>query len=209
MSMQKKKRKYNVKNRKEKSEQTRLKILNEAQKLLSAKGLKKTTIELIAQKAGVATPTVYSIFGSKSEIINQLGQVFVFGEDYKSLVKKSISQKDARASLKMVPQITTMIFKMELKQMKYIWVDSSPEIEELKNKLEQQRFDRQKFIVERLEAQGHLSPSLSQAMGREILWALSGRELFKKLVHEKKWSEQKYISWLKETLTKVLVAPPK
>lgn len=207
MSLQKKKRKYNSQNRKEKSNETRLKILHAAKELFSNQGIKKTTIDQIADKAKVASPTVYALFSSKAGIIGHLGQTFVFGEEYKSLVMKSASQEDPRESLKLAPTITLAIFEMEIEQMSFLWDASSlcPEVESLMSNLENQRFDRQKFIIERLHEKRHLKPEIDLSTGREILWAMTGRELFRKLTQEKGWSHSQYKKWLEESLFTLLL----
>lgn len=207
MSMQKKKRKYNSKSRQEKSQETRLKILKASKKLFSKNGLKKTTIDQIATEAQVAPPTVYALFLSKSGIIRELGQTFVFGEKYKSLVKKSLSEEDARESLRLAPTITVSIFEMEMEQMGFLWerASVSSDLEDLILKLENQRYERQGFILERLEIQQQLPIGMPLKVAREILWALTGRELFRKFVIEKGWSHAQYIKWLEQTLMTLLV----
>lgn len=207
MDIQKTKRKYNSENRKEKSQATRLAILHAAKKLLSANGIRKTTIEQIAKEADVSTPTVYSLFGSKVGIIGQLGQTFVFGERYKSLVRQSASQEDPRESLRLAPTITVTIFEMEMEQMAFLWdgLVVFPEVETLISQLEQQRYERQKFIIERLNQRQFLRPELTVSAGREILWAMTGRELFRKLVKERGWTHSEYKQWLENTLIALLV----
>src|SRR5690242_10263562 len=66
------KRAYDSPLRKAKAEATREGLLDAAETLLSRRGYSGTTLEAIALKAGVATPTVYATFGSKAEIALQL-----------------------------------------------------------------------------------------------------------------------------------------
>ena len=55
--------------REERALETRLRIRKSARKLFAAKGLTETTINEIAEDAGVAPQTVYSVFGSKGGIV--------------------------------------------------------------------------------------------------------------------------------------------
>lgn len=182
-------------------------MLRAAKKLFSSKGINKSTIEQIAELADVATPTVYALFGSKAGIIREIGQTFVFGTRYKTLVEQSVSHKDPVESLKLAATITVTIFEMEMDQMGFLWSGPSihPDLQELVSRLEEQRFERQKFIIERLEKQNLLPLGMSRSVAREILWALTGRELFRKLVKEKSWSHSNYEKWLEVTLTTQLL----
>jgi len=201
------KRKYNSKSRQQQSQATQLKILEAARYLFSEEGIKKSTINKIAQKADVAPPTIYALFKSKAGIISQLGQTFVFGESYLNLVKKSIQQADARESLKLAPIITVAIFEMEMEQMPFLWDDASitSELQDLISQLENQRYERQRFILDRLYEQEYLAPGLTVSAARDILWALTGREVFKKMVIEKGWSHSSYKKWLEGTLSTLLL----
>lgn len=92
---------------------------------------------------------------------------------------------------------------MEIEQIGFLWDGSSihPDLQDLVSKLENQRYERQKFILERLEIENLLPLGMSLVTAREILWALTGRELFKKLVKEKGWSHSEYTKWLEASLT--------
>ncbi len=207
MKLSKKKRKYNSNARQEKSQETRLRVLKASRKLFLAKGLNKTTIEQIAKEAGVATPTVYALFRSKAGIIRELGETFVFGDKYKTLVAKSLSQENPIESLRLAPAITVSIFEMEMEQMGFLWDDSfiSPDLQDLVVRLENQRYERQKFILERLKKKNLLPPEMTLSTARDTLWALTGRELFRKFVREKGWSHTSYIRWLEVSLVALLV----
>ena len=58
--------------RERKKVQTRLDIQREAFRLFDRQGYANTTVEQIAERAGVSPPTVFNYFGSKQEILNDL-----------------------------------------------------------------------------------------------------------------------------------------
>lgn len=62
-------RKYSSPTRERQASQTRTNILDATQRLLMDRGYAKTTIEAIAQEAGVAKQTVYAVFQSKRGIV--------------------------------------------------------------------------------------------------------------------------------------------
>jgi TetR/AcrR family transcriptional regulator of autoinduction and epiphytic fitness len=59
------KRTYDSSLRKQQASQTRMRILDAAQKRFAERGYAASTIESIASAAGVAVDTVYATFGSK------------------------------------------------------------------------------------------------------------------------------------------------
>ena len=76
-----KKRKYDLSRRKAQARQTRLQIVEAARKLFVERGYAGATIEAIAQEAGVAQETVYSIFSNKRKILAFLLDISVGGDD--------------------------------------------------------------------------------------------------------------------------------
>lgn len=58
--------------REDNKRQRRLAVLSSARSLFSEYGYNSSTIEKIAEKAGVSTPTIFNYFGNKREIIRTL-----------------------------------------------------------------------------------------------------------------------------------------
>src|SRR5688572_9618675 len=58
--------------RQEQAEMTRRRVLDAAYDLLLRDGYAGTTITAVAERAGVAVPTVYKAFGSKAELIKRV-----------------------------------------------------------------------------------------------------------------------------------------
>jgi AcrR family transcriptional regulator len=73
---------------------TRRSILDAAHGLFIANGYAATTIQAIAEQAGVAVQTIYAVFRSKRELLRQLIESTIAGEDGADPVTQ---QADARA----------------------------------------------------------------------------------------------------------------
>src|SRR2546423_8387392 len=65
-------RQYSSPLRQKQATQTRLRILDAAQKLFGDHGYAATTVEAIAGAAGVATDTVYATFANKARVLPAL-----------------------------------------------------------------------------------------------------------------------------------------
>ncbi len=75
------KRAYTSSKREAHARETRRSILDAAHELFVATGYAATTIQAIAQRAGVAVQTVYAVFGTKRELLRQLIESTIAGDD--------------------------------------------------------------------------------------------------------------------------------
>jgi AcrR family transcriptional regulator len=75
------KRPYSSAKRDAQARETRRAILAAALDLFVANGYTATTIQAIADDAGVAVPTVYAVFGNKRELLRQLIESTITGDD--------------------------------------------------------------------------------------------------------------------------------
>lgn len=75
------KRSYSSAKREAQARETRRSILDAAHELFVATGYAATTIQAIAERAGVAVQTVYAAFGNKRELLRQLIESTITGDD--------------------------------------------------------------------------------------------------------------------------------
>lgn len=75
------KRSYSSVRRDAQARETRRLILDAAGELFVAGGYAATTIQAIAERAAVAVQTVYAVFGSKRELLRQLIERTIAGDD--------------------------------------------------------------------------------------------------------------------------------
>ncbi len=75
------KRKYSSAKREAQARETRRAILDAAHELFVTTGYAATTIQAIAERGGVAVQTVYAVFGSKRELLRQLIERTITGDD--------------------------------------------------------------------------------------------------------------------------------
>jgi AcrR family transcriptional regulator len=204
---QAKERQYDSSLRKQRAGETRQRILQAARSLFASHGFGETTIGAIAKKARVAAPTIYAAFGSKDGILAGLLDAAAFGPDYEALVAEGQEVEEAEARLRFAARIARRVHESTQNEVDFI-VSSGASIPvlELERRREKQRYERQSQIVEKLKSARKLKPGLTVKRAREILWALTCRELFRLLVREQNWPAEQYESWLSETLVAQLVS---
>src|SRR5689334_15922947 len=74
-------RKYDSSRRQAQARQTRLQIAEAARALFLERGYAGTTVESIAEKAGVASETIYATFKNKRNILSFVFDIAIGGDD--------------------------------------------------------------------------------------------------------------------------------
>jgi hypothetical protein len=77
---------------------------------------------------------------------------------------------------------------------------------DLEKKRESHRYAAQESMSEILVRSGRLRPGVNAQAARDILWAFTGRALYRMLVRERGWTSQKYEDWLGEMLCQSLLS---
>jgi TetR/AcrR family transcriptional regulator of autoinduction and epiphytic fitness len=207
------KRKYDSSRRKEQSRQTRLQISKAAHRLFIKHGYTGTTIDAIAQEAGVAQKTVYAIFGSKHKILAFLLDISLGGDDQPvSLLERPEPQAvlhdtDQNRQLAMFAQGITEIVSRAAPVFEIMRsaAKTESEIASLLHNLYQERLNNMRTFVQHVAANGPLRSGLDEAYASEIVWAITSPEVFQLLTTQHDWPKEKYSHWLADTLTRLLL----
>jgi AcrR family transcriptional regulator len=193
--------------RRRQAEETKQRIVAASRKLLKSKGYSGMTIEAIANKAEVAVPTVYAVFGSKIGILAELMDEATFGPDYEQLVRQALETEEPHKRLRFAARIARRVHDAASSTFDLMRGAGvvAPEFAELEKKRESHRYAAQESMIDFLGRSGRLRPGVNKQAARDILWALTGRELYRMLVRERGWTSQNYEDWLGETLTTSLL----
>lgn len=131
----------------------------------------------------------------------------LFGRQYTALVRETKKIAHPEERLRGVAKITRNVYDSEREEMNLLRGATvvAPEFAELEREREQRRFERQSVTLELLADAKALREDLTVRTAREVLWALTGREPYRLLVIEKKWSPDRYENWLGELLIRALL----
>ena len=187
---------------------TRQRIAEATRQLLERQGYAGMTIEAIARKAEVSAQSVYAIFKSKTGILRELLDQAAFGPDYETAVQRALSASDPVARLRLAAPIARGIHESQSATLDLLRGAGvvAPELAKLDREKEGQRYERQEGTIALLRDSGQLRAGLDYTTARDIFWTLTGRDVYRMLVHERGWSSQKYQDWLADTLVSTLVA---
>lgn len=203
------KRAYTSQKRQAKAQKTRDNILASAKELFESKGFEEVTIEDIAIKAEVSEPTIYALFQSKSGILRTLIDVAISPEQHELIVQKIEMEGSVSKRLELTAMLSRQIYDAEKAQLG-LFRDASilnPEFKKLEVERERRRYKRQDESFKRLAKEKVPSDGLDESKSRDILWALTGRDIYRMLVIEQGWSSDEYEKWLGHVLVQILLEP--
>ncbi len=207
------KRRYDSTHRQVQARQTRLEVIQAARKLFFEHGYSGTSIEAIAQEAGVAVETVYAIFGSKRQILFSLVDYSLTGDDLpvpllkRGEIQETLAESEPHRLLERFAQGISIIMGRMAPIFTLLNETARTDLEiaaRLDNMLEE-RVGGMALVVDALVRLHALRQDLSPDQAAETVWALSSAEVFHLLTVERGWERQKYVEWLADALQRVLL----
>jgi AcrR family transcriptional regulator len=189
--------------------ETRRRIVEATRQLLVTEGYAGMTIEAVARRAVVSVQTVYAVFGSKAGILAELLNQATFGADYEDTVRQTLEEEDPETRLRGAARIARHIHDAQRAGFDLLRGAGvvAPELARLEQDREHIRYERQEQMIVSLRKAKRLRPELSYRAARDILWTLTGSDMYRMLVRERGWSSQKYQDWLADTLVRSLLGP--
>jgi AcrR family transcriptional regulator len=196
------KRAYKSASRGASADLTRSKVLEAGKFLFSRKGIDTTTISQIAERAGVSQATVYATVKSKSGLLQALMHDAIFGPRFQIAQEKLAGISDPVERIALTAHVARAIYEGESKDLSLLMKAAafSPELRKAQSGFEALRRDMQRNRIDALFEAGRAKKGLDKDTAGTIMWMLTARDVYHKLVHESGWSPDKFQSWLRQTL---------
>ena len=206
-----KQRTYKSLVRQRQAEDTRRRIVEATRQLLQSDGYAGMTIEAIAQRAEVSAQSVYAIFKSKTGILIALLDQSSFGPDYEEVVRQAQSASDPETRMRLAAGVARQIRGAQSATFDLLRGAGvvAPELAKLQQQRERLRYEKEEGMITFLRHSGKLRLGLSHQTARDIFWMLTGGDVYRMLVSERRWSPQQYQDWLADTLVHSLLATGK
>jgi len=202
------KRPYNSAKRRQSAERTRLRIAQSGRALFAQLGYQATSIEAIANHAGVAVPTFYATYGSKRALLFALLDA---ADALANVVALQDSIREAAAAprrqLSLLVSFSRRFYQQsaDLIEVARSAGTMEPDLAALWVEGEQRRLRGLAPIVRSWAAAGVLRKPLSERDALDILWSLMGADNYRLFVAERGWPPQRYEKWLAATLKTLLL----
>jgi AcrR family transcriptional regulator len=202
-------RPYNSPARRRQAEQTRARILAAARDLFRSAGYAVTTLEAIASSAQVSAKTVEAAFGSKRGVLAALVDPLTSAGPPRELVDEIRAAQDPRHRLRLVAELTRRTYEASVPEFELMRGAAAvaPEIAAVATQVESRRRANQARLAGFLEQQGLLRDGLDTDEATDIIWALTGYDVYRALIGERRWPVDRYQTWLASTLAAALLAP--
>lgn len=201
------KRPYRSDRRREQAEETRRSILTAARRLFVAGGYGGTTIESIAEEAGVAGSTVYATLGSKRGILMALlDEMAMEAERPRMEAALETAAGDPRRQLRETVAFTARFYTggADLIDIARTVSGVEPDLREMWEEGEARRYRGVSALAAEWHAAGALAPGVTVAEASDVMWAMSGPDVFRLFVVKRSWATRRFEDWIVETLEKLL-----
>lgn len=201
--------------RRERAAATRRAILEAAQHLFSQRGYAGTTIEAIAERAGVAVQTVYYVFHNKSSLVREMFMSMGGRPDEptdtanRSWVKEAETVEDGRASLALSTDNGAEIYRRLAPIYPTILaaISTEPEIAEIWDQMMKAKQGSIVAQMQHLERLGELREGLDAQTAADVSFSVHSIEMYRLLTEVCGWEHDRYKQWALETLSQLLLRP--
>ena len=193
--------------------QTRRAIVTAASELFAAQGYGATTVDAVAEAAGVSRKTVFTAVGGKLDLLKTALDWAVAGDDRqlaladRSEVRGLLDQTDPEQLIlgwvKVLVNIDSRVGP--LMRALEIAANVDTEAQDLLDDSQRRRLGGARTIVRRLVALGALKPGLNQNQAADLAWLASDPMLHDRLVRTRGWTRGRFEQWLAELLLQQLI----
>jgi AcrR family transcriptional regulator len=185
--------------------ETRRAITRAARSLFAEGGYSTTSMEAVADAAGVAPRTVYAVFGSKKAILGAICEEWLAEAGVMEAVARGLRERRLRPRLAVVAQSSRRQWE-SARGLGNMLEGAAAADAEVAKMLAGWKLDRARSlhtVVGGVEAD--LSPHVDPARAGAIITALASLEVYAQLVKGEGWTPDQYESWLESALVDELI----
>jgi len=180
-------------------------ILTAARDLFLEQGYPATTIEGIAERAGVAVSTVYAIYGSKRGMLKAIREAWHQESGQREIYQDALRESDPQRRLELAAHATRRQWETSAAMIR-IYRGAAVSDRDAAVELGEALRGRRAWLAQFIDATAAmLQPGLDTARAGAMLRALTLPEVFEELVDEAGWSPDDYEAWLARTLQQQLL----
>jgi AcrR family transcriptional regulator len=192
---------------------TRRRIVASAARLFVEHGFGATTVDAVADAAGVSRKTVFTAVGSKLDLLTTAMDWAVAGDDEpvpladRTVMRQLLQQRDPRVLLTGLARLITAI-GIRVGPL-YGAVEGAagmdPAARAIVEQSHRRRLDDARNIVDRLRDLDALTGDLTYEEAVDLVWLATDPGLFDRLVRIRGWVAARFEEWLAEDLCRQLL----
>jgi AcrR family transcriptional regulator len=194
---------------------TRRRIVEAAVQKFVAGGYGSTSIADIAKAAGVSAPTVYASFAGKADLLKAAIDFSLAGDDAPIPVAqrpRSVWVHQADTAEELVARWAVLAGELTgraglIYDVLIRAADAAPDLRPLLADMERQRHNAISVLVDEIRKRGGLPDGRSVAEARDVTWVCTDPSHFVFLTVRRRWSRKRYVEWIRNALTKLVIEP--
>ncbi|MEV0701767.1 helix-turn-helix domain-containing protein [Saccharopolyspora sp. NPDC050389] len=194
--------------RAEKARQTRLRMLQAAGELFVERGYGATPLQDVADRAGVAVQTIYFTFRNKRNLLKEVVDTAIAGDDEpiatmdRPWFREALEAETAEAQLRAHVAGTRQIMERvaAITEVLRIAAATDPEVTELWPQGPDPRYTVQAAAAAALVAKPGARADVSAEHAADVLFGLLGPELYLLVVRDRGWKPEQWEQWVFELL---------
>jgi AcrR family transcriptional regulator len=194
--------------RRAKARATRAAIIEAAGDLFVERGYLGTSVQAIADAAGISRATVFNSVGGKLSLLRAAFDVATVGDDEPvplpqrpealAVRAEPDPRKAVAAYAAMVTGVSSRVARIYEAFRSAAGVD--PRVRVQWRQIQQERFGGAKGFVGILSAKGPLRDGLTPQDAADLVWVLIDASLYHRLVIERSWTTDRFQAWLAATM---------
>src|SRR5215212_4244181 len=195
---------------------TRRRIVEAAGRFFLRDGYAATTLQQIADEAGVAVQTVYFHFRNKRTLVKELVDIAAVGDEQpvalldRPWVDELRTAPGGPETVTVWLRTSREIFGRAAPILRIVRdaAGSDPEMAAQWEINQQQRHTAHRALAEILDAKGALRPGLTVDEAADILFALVSLEIYVLLTVERGWAPEQWERWAARTVSNAVLTEP-
>ena len=206
-------RSYRSPSRERQARQTRSDIVSAAGALFLRNGFARTTVDAIAEAAGVNRKTVFTTVGGKAELLKLVIDRATVGDDepvdlagrldVKNIARLTDPHAILEAYVNVVVDIDVRL--AALTRVLLVAASIDEQARELRDSAVRQRLSGAGSFIAYLRDSGVLRDGLDPGVATDVAWLYSDPILYHRLVIERGWPDRQFRGWLLRSLAAQLL----
>ena len=208
-----KRREYDGRGRQAAAQLARTAVLDAAWQRFSADGFAVTTVEVLADDAGVSTATIYKGFGGKAGIVRALVTRALEGDPVATQaaeVRSDMARETVADGRELVAAWGRLMTEVAPRVAPILLLlrdvaPHDPAAASLFAELERDRLTRMADNARVLHRLGALRNGVTRATARDIMWSYTAPDLYDVLVRRRGWSVRRYATFATDGIVAALL----
>jgi len=195
---------------------TRERVLAAARTLFLRRGYTGTTVDAIAQRAGVSPQTIYNVVGGKAAVLKAVYDVMLAGDAAPVPMVERPSARavmvapDGRTCLALYARMGREIYERVGPLVPIVLAEAAGgdrAVRRFIDTIENERARGTAAIAAHVAERFGLRPGLTPGEAADILWALTSPDVVHRMVRRRRWTLDRFEAWLGATMADALLGP--